>query len=474
MPAAQRIAAFFDYDGTIISGYSILSFIKGPVKARDAGAGDLLRTAVLAAQSAIGHIDSRELLSRGIHEWSGRRLEELESLGRQIYQRELHDAIYPEIRALIERHRRKGHLVVIATSAAPFQVEPVARELGIEHVLSTQLEVRDGVLTGKTRGPILWGRAKAEAACEFARRHRVDMRRSYFYADGDEDLPLMQAVGHPRPTNPRPLLAAEADRQGWSVLHHEGGGRVAGPVLRGAVVAASAVPAVIGALATRLLRRDGRAAGNVFAATLTGISLGLGKVRLEVTGEENLWAIRPAVFIWNYRELVDAQIVGHLVRRDFGVVATKEFAKLPVVAAASRFLPIAFVERGDTRAAIAALVPVTRLLGQGISILIAPEGTDATGNGIGAFKKGAFRMAMKAKVPIVPIVIRNTGDHGSRGSGTMRSGKVQVAVLPPVRVEDWKRKDLERRIEGVRQQFVRTLARWPGKSRASGTGRRSR
>jgi putative phosphoserine phosphatase/1-acylglycerol-3-phosphate O-acyltransferase len=212
----------------------------------------------------------------------------------------------------------------------------------------------------------------------------------------------------------------------------------------------------------------------VFAATLTGISLGLGKLRLEVIGEHNLWAERPAVFIWNYRDLIDAQIVAHLVRRDFGVVAAKEFAKLPAVAAASRFLPFAFVEQGDTPAAIASLAPVTRLLGEGVSILVAPEGSNSAGNGIGAFKKGAFRMAIEAKVPIVPIVVRNNGDRGPRGSGTMTAGTVQVAVLPPIQVGDWKRKDLERRIEGVRQQFVRTLARWPGKSRVPATGRRSR
>jgi putative phosphoserine phosphatase/1-acylglycerol-3-phosphate O-acyltransferase len=300
------------------------------------------------------------------------------------------------------------------------------------------------------------------------------MRRSYFYADGDEDLPLMHAVGHPRPTNPRPLLAAEAKRQGWPVLHYESDARIAGPLRRSAVVAASAVPAVIGALATRLVRRDGTAAGNVFAATYTGMALGLGKLRLEVTGEENLWSARPAVFIWNYRELVDAQIVAHLVRRDFGVVAATEFAGLPLVATAGRFLPIAFVERGNSRASIAALAPVTRMLGEGISMLVAPEGADAAGDGIGAFKKGAFRMAMQAKVPIVPIVIRNNGDRGPRGSGTMRTGTVQVAVLPPIQVDDWKRKDLERRIEGVRQQFVRALTRWPGRSWAPGTGRRSR
>jgi putative phosphoserine phosphatase/1-acylglycerol-3-phosphate O-acyltransferase len=475
VPARPRVAAFFDYDGTIIAGYSILPFLAEPAHRRELVAGGFLRTAVFAAQSALGRIDSRELLTRGIHEWNGRRLAELEALGAQIYRREFRAAIFPEIRRLVDKHRRKGHLVAIATSAAPFQVEWVARELGIEHVLCTRLEVRKGLLTGKTKGPILWGRAKAEAAREFAHRHHIDMRRSYFYADGYEDLPLMQAVGRPRPTNPHPLLAAEAKRLGWTVLRHEAdGGPGAGTRLRGAVVAAGAVPAVLGALAMRLVKGNGREAGNVFAATLTGISLGLGKVRLEVTGEENLWAARPAVFIWNHRNLVDAQIVGRLVRRDFGAVATKELASVPLIAAASRFLPIAFVDRDNTRASIAALAPFTRSLGDGMSMLFAPEGTGITGNGIGKFKKGAFRMAMKARVPIVPIVIRNMQDHPTHASGTMKPGTVQVTVLPPVRVDDWTRKDLERRIEGVRQQFVRTLARWPGESRGRATGRRTK
>jgi putative phosphoserine phosphatase/1-acylglycerol-3-phosphate O-acyltransferase len=473
MPVASRTAAFFDYDGTIIAGYSILAFLKERVRRRELGAGDVLRTAVLAAQSALGHIDSRELITRGIHEWNGRRLADLEALGVQLYERELRDAIFPEIRMLVDQHRRKGHLLAIATSAATFQVEPVARELGIEHVLCTRLEVRDGVLTGKSKGPILWGRAKAEAVREFASRHNIDMRRSYFYADGDEEVPLMQAVGHPCPTNPRPLLAAAAAREGWPVLRHDRRSSTSAEAqFRGALGTASAVPVLVAALAMRALTGDRREAANFLSSTLTGISLGLGKVRLQVTGEENLWAARPAVFIWNHRNILDAQVVGRLVQRDFGAVAAKEFARVPLFAAASRFLPIAFVDRDDRPAAIAALAPVTKLLGEGISMLVAPEDTRVAGKGIGEFKKGAFRMAMAAKVPIVPIVVRNAEELGSRTSGTMRPGTVEVAVLPPVRVDDWRLKDLDRCIEGVRQQFVSTLARWPGEPRARTTGRR--
>jgi len=141
-----------------------------------------------------------------MHEWSGRPLADLEALGQRLFESELRERIFPEIRALLADHRRQGHVIAIATSAAPFQVEPVARELGVEHVLCTRLETIDGNLTGKSHGPVLWGRAKAEAVREFARAQGIDLRRSHFYADGDEEVALMQLVGHPHPTNPRPQL----------------------------------------------------------------------------------------------------------------------------------------------------------------------------------------------------------------------------------------------------------------------------
>jgi putative phosphoserine phosphatase/1-acylglycerol-3-phosphate O-acyltransferase len=68
---------------------------------------------------------------------------------------------------------------------------------------------------------------------------------------------------------------------------------------------------------------------------------------------------------------------------------------------------------------------------------------------------------MAAKVPVVPIVIRNVDDIGSRSSGTMRPGVVDVAVLPPIPVSDWTLRDLDRHIAEVRRLFLDTLEDWP-------------
>jgi phosphoserine phosphatase len=113
------------------------------------------------------------------------------------------------------------------SSALTIHAEPVARHLGVANVICNHFEVDDdGALTGGIVAPIIWGARKAAAVELFSAAKNVDLQRSYFYADGDEDAFLMRVVGHPRPVNPRSGLAAEAARAGWPVL------RVSGPARR--------------------------------------------------------------------------------------------------------------------------------------------------------------------------------------------------------------------------------------------------
>lgn len=101
---------------------------------------------------------------------------------------------------------------------------------------------------------------------------------------------------------------------------------------------------------------------------------------------------------------------------------------------------------------------------KGLSLLVAPEGTRLDTTQVGPFKKGAFRMAMAAGVPIVPIVIHNAELVAARNGAALNPGTVDVTVLPPIRVEDWRLDDLEKRIESVRQLFLTALEQGPASS----------
>ena len=141
----------------------------------------------------------------------GRSLDDIDELGERLFVQHVMSKIYPEMRELVRAHIARGHTVVLSSSALTVQVEPVARFLGIDKILSNRFETdEDGILTGGVLKPIIWGPGKANAVQKYATDNDVDLMRSYFYADGDEDVALMYLVGNPRPTNPEGKLAAVA------------------------------------------------------------------------------------------------------------------------------------------------------------------------------------------------------------------------------------------------------------------------
>ena len=131
---------------------------------------------------------------------------------------------------------------------------------------------------------------------------------------------------------------------------------------------------------------------------------------------------------------------------------------------AMRFpLDVAFVDR-DHPGTAASLKPFQAAARKGLSVLIAPEGARFDTKSVGPFKKRAFLIAMATRLPIVPVVIRNSESVAGRNAATLNPGTVDIAVLPPVSVENWSLRDLGERIEQVRAAYLATLAAWPAET----------
>jgi putative phosphoserine phosphatase/1-acylglycerol-3-phosphate O-acyltransferase len=189
--------------------------------------------------------------------------------------------------------------------------------------------------------------------------------------------------------------------------------------------------------------------------------LALSGVKLNVIGAENLTAQRPAVFLFNHRNNFDVFIVAALIKDNWTGVAKKELERNPLFGPLGKLMDAAFVDRADTEAALAALQPVEEAARKGLSIVIAPEGTRLDTTTVGPFKKGAFRIAMATGLPVVPIVIRNSDSVAGRNATTLHPGTVDVAVLPPVSVQDWTVANLRDKIEQIRGNYLELLADWP-------------
>ena len=462
-PEGPQVGAFFDLDGTLVAGFTVAAVTKDRLRRREVGPGEFLHMMQLALEYRLGRGQFENVIEGAVRSAKGRLAEDVEELGERVFEQSVADLIYPEMRELVRAHQRRGHTVVLSSSALAMQAEPVARYLGIKHVVCNRFVVDEhGILTGDIVRPVIWGPTKATSVQLFAADHGIDLGLSYFYADGDEDLGLMYLVGNPRPVNPGPKLTKVAEHRGWPILRLRS--RSADDLLSGARTLAgigALAPLAYGALWIGVLTRSKRTGVNFLTRYWPETVLALNGVKLNVTGAENVNARRPAVFLFNHHNNFDIFMVAALVRENWTAVGKIELESNLLVGTLGKLLDVAFIDRADTAAAVAALKPVEEAARKGLSILIAPEGTRTDVPTVAPFKKGAFRIAMATGLPIVPIVIRNSEEVAGRNATTLNPGTVDIAVLPPIDVSDWTHDDLPKRIEQVRELYLKTLTDWP-------------
>jgi HAD superfamily hydrolase (TIGR01490 family) len=217
--AGPQVGAFFDLDGTLVAGFTATAHAGDRIRRRQAGIGEVLGVAEAMMRYRFGRMEFERLVVRGAGYLRGESVAELEEIGERLFVDRTAARMFPGMRAIVHAHQQRGHTVALCSSALTIHAQPVARFLGITHVLCNHFAVDDHArLTGDIVRPIVWGPTKAAAVQRFCTDNSVVLHDSYFYADGDEDAALMALVGHPRPVNPRPRLAAMSAERGWPVL----------------------------------------------------------------------------------------------------------------------------------------------------------------------------------------------------------------------------------------------------------------
>ena len=109
-------------------------------------------------------------------------------------------AVLPRLQAegldKIAQRRAEGHRVAILSTSPSYIARPVAEKLGIDFVLSTRLEVKDGRFTGELDGPACYGKGKVHWAEQLGNKLSLDLDNCWFYTDSYTDLPMLERVGH--------------------------------------------------------------------------------------------------------------------------------------------------------------------------------------------------------------------------------------------------------------------------------------
>ncbi|MCF4005751.1 HAD-IB family hydrolase [Corynebacterium uropygiale] len=213
-------AAFFDLDKTIIAVSSSHTLGRKLVLSGMISPGNALHLAldqlswVFSTQSAEQLDLARERLSSVIEGLSVEKVHDIADATMHSY---LTPKIFPEARELIQRHQAHGEDVIIVSASVPELAHIIGQELGIDDIIGTELEIKDGTYTGNI--PFYCtGPNKAAAIEKIAQERGYELGDSYAYSDAAADIPMLELVGHPVAVNPDRVLRREATERGWEVL----------------------------------------------------------------------------------------------------------------------------------------------------------------------------------------------------------------------------------------------------------------
>lgn len=165
-----------------------------------------------------GNLDIAQFLRFALEPLSRHGLDVLHAWRAEFIEEKIRPILLPAARALIDHHRSRGDLPLVITATNRFVTEPIAALYGIEHLIATTPEFKDGRYTGSFVGTPCFQAGKVARLDEWLAEHGHDLADSWFYSDSHNDLPLLSRVAHPVAVDPDPTLARHAGQQGWPVI----------------------------------------------------------------------------------------------------------------------------------------------------------------------------------------------------------------------------------------------------------------
>jgi len=218
--------ALFDLDNTLLAGDSDFEWGRFLITV---GAIDeelhLARNAQFYEDYKQGTLDIHAFLEFQLKPLSHHPRSQLDAWHARYMETVIRPMITAKARALVEKHRANGDLLMIITATNSFVTGPIAREFGIAHLIGTVPEEIDGQFTGKVSGLPSFKEGKITRLLQWLEARGQNLQSfeaSWFYSDSLNDLPLLKLVDHPVAVDPDPTLRAQAEQAGWPVISLRG------------------------------------------------------------------------------------------------------------------------------------------------------------------------------------------------------------------------------------------------------------
>ncbi len=210
-------AAFFDMDRTLLRVDTAMSWTQFLYARGEIGKRTIAKAVYWSTLYKLAILDMDTVFSRLAADLRGDLEDEMIAKAEVWYRQHVEPQIAPAARVAVEHHRQAGDVIVLATGSTQYAARPVARGIGIDHVLSSVLHVEAGQFTGGATP--CFGTHKVMLAERWAADHGIDLAASTFYSDSYNDRPMLERVGTAVAVNPDGRLRRLARQRGWRVQH---------------------------------------------------------------------------------------------------------------------------------------------------------------------------------------------------------------------------------------------------------------
>lgn len=158
----------------------------------------------------------------------------------------------------------------------------------------------------------------------------------------------------------------------------------------------------------------------------------LSGAKINVFGQENIPKDIPVLFVSNHQGNFDIALLMSYIDKPKGYIAKIELNKIPILRTWMKHLNCVFMDRSSLRKSVEAITEGVKILKNGYSLVIFPEGTRSQSDKIGEFKAGSFKLATKAKVPIVPVTISGSYKLMEQNNNRIKPSEVNMYIHPMI------------------------------------------
>ncbi|HYX38134.1 MAG TPA: HAD family hydrolase [Oligoflexus sp.] len=213
-----KTAAFFDLDRTLIDVNSAILYARFERRHGRISSRQVLST---IGHSLLYHLNIGSIekaYARAMKHFAGALESDIARWAKDFFEEEVGPRLQPGAVAVLQEHKRAGHILVMLTSSSCYQADYACKAWGLDHWIANRFPTESGRLLGTYHKPLVYAAGKVVHAKAWAQEMGVDLSRSYFYTDSYSDLPMLQVVGHPMVVNPDPKLRAYALKSKWELL----------------------------------------------------------------------------------------------------------------------------------------------------------------------------------------------------------------------------------------------------------------